>query len=338
MRVCVTGGTGFLGAALVRDLLARKVPVRVLARPSQRADLLETHGAEVVRGGLEDADSIARAVDGVDVVYHLAAKVDTPGSRADFLKTNLSGTERVLTACLRQGVNRVVYSSSLAVYGPVRNGQPIDEATPYDESPQLRDFYAESKILADKFAVSFAQETGLPLTIVRPGIVYGPGKQLPVGLLGFTLGKSNFVFGNPNNRIPLNYVENLVDALHLVVHSASDEQLQQFNILDDDELTLAKYHAARTEVDKTTTHFFAGWPVLLAAPFAEAILRVTPNGGSVRFSRHQLKRALQDRWYDTHRIREQTGWAPKVPLKEALYRTWRNGANRSTKPGLGDGS
>ena len=103
------------------------------------------------------------------------------------------------------------------------------------------------------------------------------------------------------------------------------EPLRQFNILDDDELTLAKYHEAKTEVDKTITHFLPGWPVLLAAPFAEGILKVMPNSGGVRFSKHQLRRALQDRWYDTRRIREQTGWAPKVPLKDALYRTWRNG-------------
>jgi len=324
MRVCVTGGTGFLGTALVRDLLARGIPVRVLARPSRRADMLEIQGAEVVRGGLGDPDYIARAVEGADTVYHLAAKVDTPGRRADFLETNVAGTERVLTACLRQGVGRVVYASSLAVYGPVPNGQRIEENTPCDQSPQLRDFYAQSKILADQLAVTFARETTLPITILRPGIVYGPGKQLPVGLLGFTLGKTNFVFGNPNYRIPLNYVENLVDAMQVAVQSAGG-QFQQFNLVDDDELTLADYHQAKTAVDKTVTHFFPGWPVRLAGPFAEIAIRMLPVGGSVRYSKHQLNRALQDRWYDTRRIREETGWAPKVGLKDALHRTWKAG-------------
>src|ERR1022692_1754414 len=324
MHVCVTGGTGFLGAALVRDLLTRGVSVRVLPSPSRRADMLEPQGAEVVRGGLGDADCIARAVEGAEVVYHLAAKVDTPGRRADFVETNVAGTERVLTACLQQGVGRVVYASSLAVYGPVPNGQRIDENTPCDQSPQLRDFYAQSKILADELAVTFARETTLPITILRPGIVYGFGKQLPVGLLGFTLGKTNFVFGNPNYRIPLNYVENLVDAMQVAVQSARG-QFQQFNLVDDDELTLANYHQAKTAVDKTVTHFFPGWPVRLAGPFAEIAIRMLPVGGRVRFSKHQLNRALQDRWYDTHRIREETDWAPKFGLKDALYRTWKAG-------------
>jgi nucleoside-diphosphate-sugar epimerase len=327
MHVCVTGGTGFLGAALVRDLLAKQVRVSVLARPSPRADRLETHGAEIVRGALDDPDAIARAVADADVVYHLAARVDTPGSKANFVDANVGGTERVLTACQRHGVGRVIYASSLAVYGPIASGECIDENTAHDASPQLRDAYAESKILAERFVVSFARSNSLPIAIVRPGIVYGPGKPLPVGLLGFTLGRHNFVFGDRNNHFPLNYVENLVDALQQIASSTGHE-LQQFNILDDDELTLAKYHAGRTEVDKTTTHFLAGWPVLLAAPFAEVVLKVVPNSGGVRFSKYQVKRGLQDRCHDTHRIREQTGWVPKVPLKEALYRTWRNGTNR----------
>ena len=324
MRVCVTGGTGFLGAALVQDLLATGVSVQVLARPSRRADALESQGAEVVREALADAECIARAAQGADVVYHLAAKVDTPGSRADFMEANVAGTERVLNACLQAGVGRVVYASSLAVYGLVPNGQPIDENTPCDVSPQLRDFYAESKILAEQLVVRFARETALPITIVRPGIVYGPGRPLPVALLGFTLAKTNFVFGSPSHRIPLNYVENLVDAMQMVAQSGGG-RLEQFNIVDDDELTLAKYHAAKTAMDKTATHFLPGWPVRLAGPFAEIAVRLLPVGGSVRFSKHQIERALQDRWHDTHRIREATGWSPKVPLDEALHRSWKAG-------------
>ncbi len=321
MRVCVTGGTGFLGAALVSDLLAQGVTVRVLARPSSRVDLLQSQGAQIVRGDLHAPDDIDRAIEDADVVYHLAAMVDRPGKREDFLEANLEGTKRVLAACLEQGVGRVVYASSLAVYGLVQNHERIDEDTPLDASPQLRDFYAESKILADRFAVKFAQETTLPLTIIRPGIVYGPGRRLPVGLLGFTLGKSNYVFGNRQHRIPLNYIANLTDALQRAAQSGG-AQLRQSNIVDDDDLTLESYHAAKTEVDKTATHFFSGWPVLFAAPFAEAAVRVLPVGSSARFTKYQLNRALQDRWYDTSRIRQELGWSPKVSLKDALYRTW----------------
>ena len=321
MRVCITGGTGFLGRALVRRLLDEGFAVRVLARPSRRADELETWGAQVVRGELADAESVMHAVKGADIVYHAGAKVEPPGSKTEFLETNVGGTERVLTASLQQGVSRVIYVSSLAVYGPVLNGRRIDEGTPLDEAPQLRDFYSHSKILADEFASSFARKTGLPVVIIRPGVVYGPSKPLPLGLLGFRLGKTNIVFGNRNRRVPLNYLENLIDAVQLASRHKG-ERLQQFNVVDDDDLTLAQYHQTRTEVEKKPALFFPGWPLLLAAPFAQAVMHVLPRGGN-GFSQYHLRRALQERWYDTHRIRQETGWTPKVQLREALQLTLR---------------
>src|SRR5271170_2341381 len=102
MRVCITGGTGFLGGALVRRLLAEGNFVQVLARPSRRADELEARGVQVVRGHLGDAESVARAVRGTEVVYHVAAKIEPPGTETDFLETNLGGTQQVLSACLRE--------------------------------------------------------------------------------------------------------------------------------------------------------------------------------------------------------------------------------------------
>jgi nucleoside-diphosphate-sugar epimerase len=320
VRVGVTGGTGFLGGALVRRLLAQGVSVRVLARPSSRADALEVCGAEVIRCQLNDSEAIARGVKGTDLVYHVAAKVNTPGSKTEFFETNLGGTERVLTECLRQGVGRVIYTSSVAVYGLIRNGQPIDEDTPFDEEPELRDSYAQSKLRADEFAQSFARKTGLSLVVLRPGFIYGPGKPPPLGLLGFRIGKTNVVLGSRDHRLPLNYVENLIDAMQLAA-GLKTAGLLQYNIVDDDNLTIGQYHKTRREVDKNLTVFFPRWPLLLGAPIAEALLDRLSLGAGIGSRMHQVKRALQDRCYLTRRIREETGWAPRVPLIEAIHRT-----------------
>ncbi|MGA2902271.1 MAG: NAD(P)-dependent oxidoreductase [Candidatus Korobacteraceae bacterium] len=317
MRVCVTGGTGFLGSFLVRDLVAKRATVRVLARSSPRADALESAGAEVIRGDLSNPELISNAVSGADIVYHLAAKVGSPGRRNDYFETNVAGTERVLGACAQHGVGQLVYASSLAVYGPVNKGERIDEQTPLDDKPELRDAYAESKIAADRLVSSFALRTGLPTLIIRPGIIFGLGRPLPVGLMGFRLGRTNFVFGEPNHRIPLNYVENLVDAI--VMAAACGKGLRQFNVLDDDELTLGRYHEIRHAVDHSATRFSSGWPLFVASPFAEA-LRPLIAMGDTRLSRHQIRRALQNRWYDTSLIRAETGWAPRVSLREAVKR------------------
>lgn len=327
MRVCVTGATGFLGGAVVRRLLAEGTPVRALARSSAGADELAASGADVVRGDLGDAGAIARAVDGADVVYHVAAMVEAPGDLADFLDANRGGTERVFRAALQQSVRHIVYTSSIAVYGLVRKGQVIDENSPYDEKPELRDAYSQSKIQADAFAVSFAQKIASQntdsdrgrntssVTILRPGVIYGPGKRLPFGLLGFSAGKTSVIFGNRNNRIPLNYIENLVDAMQLAAH-VEHRGLRQYIVLDDDELTLAQYHAARKEMQGTRALFFPGAPVLAAAHFAEAVGLVKPGAGD--FSVRQVQRALQNRHYSTQRIRAELGWSPRVPLREAV--------------------
>jgi len=329
MRVCVTGATGFLGGAVVRRLLAEGTPVCALARPSARADELAAAGAEVVRGDLGDAAAIARAVDGADVVYHVAAMVEAPGDLADFLDANRGGTERVFHTALQHDVRHIVYTSSIAVYGLVRDGEVIDESTPYDDRPELRDAYSQSKIQADAFAVSFAHQVaeqsahkgaeppgnGCSITILRPGVIYGPGKRLPFGLLGFVAGNTSVIFGNRQNRIPLNYIENLVDAMQ-VAAKANHDGLRQYIVLDDDELTLEQYHGARKEVQGTRTLFFSGTPVLAAARFAEAVGLVKLGAGD--FSVRQVQRALQNRYYSTQRIRQELGWSPRVPLREAL--------------------
>ncbi|MGA7459449.1 MAG: NAD(P)-dependent oxidoreductase [Candidatus Korobacteraceae bacterium] len=321
MRVCVTGGTGFLGGFLVRDLFAKGATVRVLARPSPRADALQGTGVEIIHGDLADADSISRAVNGADIVYHLAAKVGA-AKMSDYFATNVAGTERVLNACAQQRVGQFVYASSLAVYGPINEGERIDEDTPFDNHPELRDPYAQSKIAADLLVSAFAQRTGLPTVILREGIIFGPSRALPIGMFAFRMGNTNVVFGNPHNRFPLNYVENLIDAMQSAASSGSG--LRQFNVLDDDDLTLARYHELKSSIDRTKTRFSSAWPLHLASPILETLRPIVPMG-DLRLSKHQLERSLQSRWYDTHRIRQATGWQPRVALDEAIRRTLASG-------------
>jgi 2-alkyl-3-oxoalkanoate reductase len=317
MRITVTGGTGFLGSYLVRDLLAKGTDVRVLARPSPRAERLAAAGVEIVSGDLRDAESIARALRGADIVYHLAAKVGS-APRKDYFEINVGGTERVITACAENGIGQFVYASSLAVYGPMPEGTRIDESTPFDDRPQLRDPYAESKIRADELVSAFAKKSGLPTVILREGIIFGPGRQLPAGLFAFRLGNTDVVFGRPANRFPLNYVENLIDSMQVVATSASG--LREYNALDDDELTLDRYHVLKRLADHSKTHFASGWPLYVASPFAEILRPIIPMGDT-RLSTHQLRRALQDRWYDTSKIRRELGWTPRVGLEAAIRKT-----------------
>ncbi|HEV3481405.1 MAG TPA: NAD(P)-dependent oxidoreductase [Candidatus Acidoferrales bacterium] len=322
MRVCVTGGTGFIGGALVDRLLRDGASVRVLARPSPRADELAARGVDLVRGDLGDSAAVERMAEGADVVFHAAALVEGNWAKEEFLAANLGGTQRVFEACIRQGVQHVVYLSSIAVYGLAQKGERIDELTPADGSPEKRDSYAQSKIEAEQYATAIGLKTRLAVTILRPGVVYGPRRPLPVALLGFQAGKTNVVFGRRRLRFPITYIDNLVDALLLA--AKTDGSLRRYIVIDDDSLTLGQYHATRSAIDKTRAIFLPGWPLVLGVQIINLSAWFLPLGftsqTAVVWSR-QSRRALQDRWYNTSLIRKELGWTPRVPLREAIEKT-----------------
>ncbi len=320
MRVCVTGGTGFIGGALVDRLLRDGASVRVLARPSPRADALAKRGAEVVQGDLSSAQALDEAVRGAEVVFHAAAMVEGYGSRKEFEETNLGGTQQVFEACIRQGVPHVVYLSSIAVYGLVQSGERIDEHTPPDKSSEKRDSYAQSKIEAEEYAITIGSKTRLAVTILRPGVVYGPERRLPVALLGFQAGKTSVVFGRRRLRFPITYIDNLVDAIMLA--AITDGGLRKYIVIDDDNLTLGQYHAAKTAVDKRRAIFLPGWPLLIGPGFVNLLAWIFAFGSQTAVAWfRQIRRALQDRRYDTGLIRKELGWTPRVSLREAIEKT-----------------
>jgi 2-alkyl-3-oxoalkanoate reductase len=322
MRVCVTGGTGFVGQALVKRLLADGARVRVLARTSPRADALASQGVEIVSGDLADAEAIRRAVEGAEIVIHAAAMVDVHGTRQKFFDANVRGTDAVLQASLRAKPRRIIYLSSIAVYGPLQDDEWIDEDTPFDDLPEERDFYAQSKIEADRLALKFARHSSVPLTILRPGIVFGPGRPLPTALLGARIGKLDIVFGRRNQPFPLNYIDNFVDAVELAA-SEQENDSRQYIVLDDQRLTLGQYHAARTAITKTKTIFWPAQPVVVAATVTRPLARLIPADTGA-FSRRHMIRASEDRYHSTRRIREELNWKPKITLQEAIERTIRN--------------
>jgi nucleoside-diphosphate-sugar epimerase len=320
MRVCVTGGTGFVGGALVDRLLRDGASVRVLARPSPRAEALAKRGAEVVQGNLANSEALDEAIRGSEVVFHTAAMVEGDGSRKQFMEMNLGGTQQVFEACIRQGARHVVYLSSIAVYGLVQSGERIDELTPRDESPEKRDSYAQSKIAADEYAADIGEKTRLAVTILRPGVVYGPARPLPVALLGFQTGRISVVFGECELRFPITYIDNLVDAIVLAAKTGGG--LRKYIVIDDDNLTLGQYHATRASIERNRAMFLPGWLVLAGPTVLNGFAKIVPAAReTAAIWRRQAQRALQDRWYDTGLIRKELGWTPRVSLREAIEET-----------------
>jgi dihydroflavonol-4-reductase len=180
----VTGATGFVGSAVARALLARGHPVRVLARPSSDRRNLAGLAVEIAEGAMEDPRSLARAVTGCRYVYHVAAdyRIWVPDP-APMFRANVEGTRDLLAAALEAGVERVVYTSSVATLGLVAGGS-ADEETPSSIDDMIGP-YKQSKYAAEEVVRELVRERGLPVVIVNPSTPVGPGdiKPTPTGRL-----------------------------------------------------------------------------------------------------------------------------------------------------------
>ena len=179
MKAFVTGGTGFIGSRVVRRLRDRGDEVVVLARRPEKASGLD---AEIVQGDLSDPDAIRRGVEGCQAVFHVAAdyRVGMAASKRESMRdSNVRGTERVLDAAADAGVERIVYVSTINVFGNT-NGRTVDESYDRDEADGFVSAYDETKYRAHRIAEERAAQ-GAPVVIVQPGSVYGPGDHALVG-------------------------------------------------------------------------------------------------------------------------------------------------------------
>lgn len=179
---CVTGGTGFVGAAVVRHLVAAGEPVRALARPGNDRRLLTDLPVEVVDGDLTDPASLRRAIKGCGRLFHVAAFYSLwAANRRTFYDINVEGTRSLLQVAADAGLSRVVYTSTVGALGIPGDGTPGTEETPVGLTDMVGD-YKRSKFLAEEVARDFARR-GLPVVIVNPSTPVGPRdiKPTPTG-------------------------------------------------------------------------------------------------------------------------------------------------------------
>ncbi len=181
--VLVTGATGFVGSAVARALLADGRAVRVLARPNSDRTNLKNLSVETREGALEEPASLAAALAGCGVLYHVAAdyRLWVPHPETMY-RANVDGTRALMQAALAEGVSRIVYTSSVATLGIDGSGAPADETTPSMLDDMIGP-YKRSKFLAEETVCGMVAEQGLPAVIVNPSTPIGPGdiKPTPTG-------------------------------------------------------------------------------------------------------------------------------------------------------------
>lgn len=312
----VTGGTGFVGAHIVRALLARERAVRCLVRPQSRRNNLEGLSVDVAPGDLADPASLARALSGVSTLYHCAADYrlyakDPP----ELYAANVGGTENVLRAASEAGVERVVYTSSVGALGRNPDGSPADETTPALRT-QMTGHYKKSKFDAERVAETWAGR-GLPVVIVNPSTPVGEldVKPTPTGQM---------IVDFLNRRMPA-YVDtglNLIDARDVGeghVLAAERGRVGEKYILGNRNMTLKEILDALSRLTgiPSPRRRVPHWLPLAAAALDTAAARVTgrvpriPLEG-VRMSRYRM-------FFDSSKAIAELA-LPQTPIEEPLRR------------------
>jgi nucleoside-diphosphate-sugar epimerase len=208
----VTGATGFTGGHLVRALAAEGDPVRVIARSAARAREALPQGVEIVEGDLTDPGTVARAMDGVRTVYHIAAMYREAKHRdADYALVHVEATRLLLDAACAQGVRRFVHCSTVGVHGHVTS-PPADEEAPYCPG----DVYQRTKLDGELLARSYHRERGLAVTVARPTAIYGPGDRRLLKLFRMIARRRFVVLGSGDIFYHMVHVDDLVRGLRLL--------------------------------------------------------------------------------------------------------------------------
>ena len=320
-RILVTGGTGFIGSHLVRRLVTEGERVRVFCRESSSLDDLPTDGVEIAFGDVSDLDSVRRAMQGIKLFYHLAATMN--GDWATHYQGSVVGTRNVLEAAVEEEVRKVVYVSSIGVLHTSRfpNGRLIDESFPLEQHPEARGYYSRAKLEAEKIAQEFARAGRLHICIVRPGLIYGPGRTEFLSDAGFRVSKLlTLVVGLGGRRLGLTYVENLVDALVLAAQSKSSYG-KTYHIVDPDQPTVRQYIRVYRRVTGLrlralylpTFIWKAGFNMLDG--LLKLIRGASPNLG------YRLRSITRGPKYDNTVAWEELGWKTRVSFLEGMERS-----------------
>ncbi|MHC4876794.1 MAG: NAD-dependent epimerase/dehydratase family protein [Planctomycetota bacterium] len=321
MKALVTGGGGFLGQHIVEQLLADGVDVRVLCRG--RYPALDELGVEFARGDLRDAEFVASACDGVDVVFHVAAVPGIWGSWNMFHGINTVGTENVIAGCRRHGVGRLVFTSSPSVVFDGGDHINADETLPY---PTLYlSHYPHTKALAEQ-AVLVANDEQLATCAIRPHLIWGPrDTQLVPRLIRRAESGRLRLVGDGSNLISMAYVEN-VAAAHLqaarTLKPGSSVAGQAYFINEPEPVNCSDWIntlLGRAGLPPATKRISAKAAYRIGAAFegVYSLLRISSEPPMTRFLASQL---ATSHTYRIDKAQRDFGYEPIVSVTEGLDR------------------
>jgi 2-alkyl-3-oxoalkanoate reductase len=326
MRILVTGGGGFLGQALCRGLVERGHQVASFNRGNYPG--LDALGVQQLRGDLADADAVLRACEGVEAVFHNAAKAGAWGAFDDYFRANVLGTRHVLAACRAHGIGRLVYTSTPSVTHrrthPVHGGTA--DTVPY--GTRLKAPYAATKQQAEREVLA-ANDAALATVALRPRLIWGPGdNQLLPRLVERARAGRLALVGDGDHLVDTTYFDNAAQA-----HFDAFEHLRPGAACAGRAYFISNGEPRTMRETVNALLAAAGAPpVTRSIPFAvayaagiacEGLWHALPLRGEPPMTRFLAEQLATSHWYDMAPARRDFGYAPRVSFDEGLRRLAR---------------
>ncbi|MCH8251643.1 MAG: NAD-dependent epimerase/dehydratase family protein [Planctomycetes bacterium] len=328
----VTGGTGLLGSHIVEQLRRRGTHVRVLCRAGSDSRFLEGIGAQIVRGDLADTDALRRACDGVDIVYHSAARVGDWGPWAEFQRDTIDGTRNVLRAAIDGDVRRFLNVSSISVYGDVGNaGTVVDETTPIGANLKKWSRYSRAKVEAERIVWQAHEAGRIPVTVIRPSWMYGERDRTTTGRLIASIRSGKLkIIGDGRHRINVVHAANAAEGCIL---AAERERAvgEAYNICHDGVLTLSGYfnRIAHALGEPEVTRRVSMSVAKIAARIFEGMHACVGSNKPPLVTRYAVWLMGRTCFFECAKIKEELGWSSRIGYDEGIPSAVRDYCLRS---------
>jgi nucleoside-diphosphate-sugar epimerase len=279
---------------------------------------------EVLHGDLRQVGDWAKRLDAVEAVVHLAAAPS--GDLATQFAGTVVATEKLLSLLPLQSLRRFVHVSSFSVYdyAAVGLGGTVSESTPIEPAPRMRDAYTMTKIAQERLVTDACAQASVPLVVIRPGAIIGPGKSWGFGAV-MKLGRFDLVF-SPGAKFPLTYVANCADAIVRAI-DAHVESGSVYNIVDDDLPSYGRYHSLGRRLGAAGPALYVPWFGVVFLGAAVSLVNRLAFRGRAKLPELLDRRRQQVRWrpmsYSNRAAKWDLGWSPAVPLETAVERIAR---------------
>jgi 2-alkyl-3-oxoalkanoate reductase len=324
MNALVTGGGGFIGSALVHELLKCGFRVTSFSR-GDYPDLMRK-GVVIKRGDLCNSEAVLKACEGIDIIFHVASKAGIWGSYKDFYDTNVTGTANIVYACKTLKIKRLIYTSTASVVFDGNDIEGSNESLPYPSHPLSH--YTTTKALAEQYVLK-ADSISLRTIVLRPHIVIGPGDNhlIPKVIAQAGAGQLRQI-GDGKNKVDIAYIDNVISAHICAAQAIENPEVtgKAYFISNGEPVLLWDYinkillEAGLKPVSKSVS---AG-TALIVASFSELFHKMFKIKSEPRLTRFLVYELSRSHWFDIHAARRLLNYNPEISNMEGLKRLARS--------------